>query len=112
MKAKPKPIRWSDLDGLGFKGANIFEPRPNEEGLFYRNDGTTILFVWEGKGGRFRLSRHNAKLFSGGRLSLVPPGCCNARGGDTRHFRPGTDSYGFKRDEFIEMAKTKGRERQ
>lgn len=107
MSAKPqKMILWRHVRDLGFKSANLFVPALNSWGLFYKASGNNLLFVWQGQGGKFRLSARNAKAFAKGKLSVTPPDCCNASGGETRGFNPSCDSYPIPRDAFLEEARS------
>ena len=100
-------ILWRDLDGLGFKHSNMFEPKPRDEGTFFKTLGNVVLFVYQGKGGVFRLSPEDIKKFRANKLSLTPPGCCNPSGRETREFSEGRDSYGISKEDFMVQARRK-----
>lgn len=106
MKKSPL-IRWRNLDGMGFKHSNMFEPNRNDTGLFYKQVDKIVFFVWHGEGGAFMLSEEEAKAFKAGKMGLVPPGCCNASGGESKEFDSLYDTYGLGREAFFAFMKEK-----
>ena len=73
------------IQALGFKGSHPFESSfqsiwyrsfPKERAIVGISNYSCIEGVF-----RFDLSAENMKAFEQGKLSVVPPGCCNASGG-------------------------------
>ena len=76
-------LNLKNLEPAGFKSTALFARRL-AGGLFYRKKSDRVEFVStnhpEGLG-VFQLTEAQMRKFETGKLSLVPPGCCNPSGG-------------------------------
>lgn len=80
-------LKRKHVEPLGFKGEGPF-PDANFCSLYYRVDAksltvTILSNLTPQTLSRFVLSKRQFTAFKKGKLSLVPPNCCNASGGPT-----------------------------
>lgn len=76
---RPSHLR---LLSLGFKPGGLMSRGP----LYHKAVGTQVWFInrVDVTAGRFTLTASEMRAFLGGRLSLVPRGCCNPSGGRSK----------------------------
>ena len=100
-------VRWGDVEPLGFRNSGIFdESSKKATGCYWKKKGNRVFFTtFKGQAGVFRLSPAHSKKFDANVLHLVPPGCCNASGGETREFSEGRDSFPIAKEDFLRDAK-------
>ncbi len=75
-------LNLKNLEPAGFKSTALF-PTKLDGGLFYRKKADRVEFASSRRGqslGVFLLTKSQMKSFEAGKLSLVPPGCCNPSG--------------------------------
>lgn len=80
-------VRRKQVEPLGFKGSGMYAAAATHN-HYYKSDPINFTVTVIGNMVpqticRFQLNPKQYRMFKDGKLSLVPPGCCNPSGGPT-----------------------------
>lgn len=103
MASKERLIRYRDVRhiDLPWKNSGMFdELKPNLQS-FHAFAGNAVIAVHRGVGVIFNLSETEAAAYKANELSLVPPGCCNPSGRESREVDAERDEIIRNREAFV-----------